>query len=287
MMAHVAEAAEASGRVLVWLDTGHGDIACGAASACRFAEAFNAAIESLSFNADSIARATTLASSVVVRRVHADNRERGLAEVSAVQSIVEARQQRCLEQAAQRHGVPLMHTALDGEAIDRLSEVCASRGPWNIVVLPRAASEETAREISTIFANVSGATGIVAVPPVLASPAGPIAVVVEDAERLPAMLRAASRLKGLCGRVHLVLAADVRRDLAELEAHVRLVTANHIGIEIELSEPVLGVAGALDQPLRALRPSFVIARFGGTLLPTPRAFARTITLSGAPFLLVR
>lgn len=290
-MAHVAEASELSGRVLLWIDAGQRAIDVAAVAASRFAQAFHAEIETVSFNADTLARAGALPVSVIARTLTpttpADETGQGLGRVDAAQGLADARQMRSIELAARRHGVPVLHTNVEGEGIDRLAELCLSRGPWNVVVLSGTASEATAAEAGAIFANVSGATGIVIVPRRIAYAEGPIAVVVEDGDRLPAMLRAASRLKGLCGRVHLILAADTRRELQDLEAHVRLMTANHHGLVIEPPEPLLGVAGALDEKLRALKTSFVIACFGGTLLPTPRAFARTITTAAAPFLLVR
>lgn len=285
MMAHVAEATELSGKVLVWLDASHGGADVAAFTACRFADAFNAEIETLSFNGDNVARAGALTSASLVATASAP--AGGFEHVAAIYGLASARQVRALDTAARRYGVPLQHTALDGEAIDRLGEVCASRGPWNVVVLAAPAAHATAPLIAGIFANVSGATGIVAVPQALLAPAGPVTIVAEDAERLPAMLRAASRLKGIVGRVHLLAAADRRSELDELEAHIRLTTANHIGITYEPSAPLLGVEGALDEKLRALQSGFVIARFGGALLPTPGALARTISRTGAPFLLVR
>lgn len=285
MMAHVAEATELSGKVLVWLDASHADADVAAFTACRFADAFNAEIETLSFNGDNVARAGALNLASLV--TSASPPAGGFAQAATVYELAGARQVRALDAAARRYGVPLQHTALDGAAIDRLAEVCASRGPWNVVVLAAPAAPATAPLIADIFANVSGATGIVVVPHKLLAPAGPVTIVAEDAERLPAMLRAASRLKGLVGRVHLIAAADRRSELDELEAHIRLTTANHIGLDLAFAAPLLGVEGALDEKLRALQPGFVIARFGGALLPTPGALARTISRTGAPFLLVR
>ncbi|MEQ1718684.1 MAG: hypothetical protein ABL907_22315 [Hyphomicrobium sp.] len=287
MMAHVAEASEQSGRVLLWVEPGQSEIDIAAECASRFAHAFNAEIETISFNADSLLRARMLPEKALAHVGSPDGVTAGVERSHVVQSLIGTRQMRTIERAARRQGVPLLHTDVEGEALDRLAELCLSRGPWNVVVLTKTACEETATHISDIFANVSGATGIVAVPVRASYATGPIAVVVEDAERLPAMLRAASRLKGLCSRVHLIIAADRRSDLNDLEAHVRLVTASHQGLVIEPPEPALGVAGALDETLRALKTSFVIACFGGTLLPSPRALARTMSVAAAPFLLVR
>ena len=132
--------------------------------------------------------------------------------------IAEATAHGTVEHAARRHGVLCRHSQTVGEPIDRLAEFCLVRGPWNIVVLSPPASEATEQQVGAIFANVSGATGIVIAPKRIENPEGEIVVVIEDAERLSAMLRVAGRLKGLCGRVRMLLAVDRREDLAELEA---------------------------------------------------------------------
>jgi hypothetical protein len=285
-MAHVAEASEANGRVLYLLETGASDTSHSAAAAVRLAAAFSAEIEAVALNADAVDRArmlpvTSLATASTQVCVDAFGR------AQAQSRIMMDRQIRVLSEAARRGGVVASQTAVSGDAIDQLDALCLARGPWNVVVLSAPVSEQTARAASSIFANVSGATGIVAAAPRYPYPEGPVAIVVEDVERLPAMLRAAGRLKGLCGRVHLLFAADRRRDLEELDTHVRLTTGNHKGLVIEPPVPMLGVPGALDDALRGLQASFVIARFAGTLLSSPQVMARTIALTCAPFLLVR
>ncbi|MGE0054282.1 MAG: hypothetical protein AB7S74_08740 [Hyphomicrobium sp.] len=285
MMAHVAEASEASGRVLFVIEPGSGDISIPAQVTSRFASAFNAEIETVIVNTDALDRACSLpvAAWCPARPNSAANEAPSITEYV----LLQMRQLRAIERAARRQGVPVYHTAVTGQVIDQLDGLCLSRGPWNVVVLSRPACEASGHAASTIFANVSGATGVVAAPKRIAHDAGPIAIVVEDAERLPAMLRAASRLKGLCGRVHVLVAADRRKDMEELEAHIRLTTANHRGLVVETASPVMGVAGALDEALRGLKTSFIVARLGGTLLPNARALARTVALAQAPVLLVR
>jgi hypothetical protein len=285
-MAHVAEASEGNGRVLYLLEPGGADTAHSAAAAVRLAAAFNAEIEAVALNADAIERArllpvTTLAAAGA--QVPVEALDRALTQ----SRIMLDRQMKVLSEAARRASVACSRTAVNGETVDQLDALCLSRGPWNVVVLSSPVSEQTARVTSSIFANVSGATGIVAAAPRCPYPDGPIAIVVEDAERLPAMLRAAGRLKGLCGRVHLLLACDRRKDLDDLDTHVRLATGSHKGLVIEPPLPMLGVPGALDDALRALKTSFVIARFAGSLLPSPQVMARTVAVSSAPFLLVR
>lgn len=285
-MAHVAEASEANGRVLYLLEPGGADTVHSAAAAVRLAAAFNAEIEAVALNADAVERARLLPVTALVA-AGASVRVEALDRADVHSRIILDRQLKTLSEAARRAGVSCARTAASGETVDQLDALCLSRGPWNVVVLSAPVSEQTARVTGSIFANVSGATGIVAAAPRCPHPDGPIAIVAEDADRLPAMLRAAGRLKGLCGRVHLLLACDRRKDLDQLDVHVRLATGNHKGLVIEPPLPMLGVPGALDDALRALKASFVIARFAGSLLPSPQAMARTMAIASAPFLLVR
>ena len=160
-------------------------------------------------------------------------------------------------------------------------------GPWNVIALSHEPTSETAAMVSSIMANVSGATGVVIAGRGPTRQAGPIAVVAEDCVRLPSMIRAAERLRTPGCSIHLFLAAETAADLCELEAGARLVATDFDHLIFEASSPTLAIQGTLDEALRRLEPGYVIARFGGTLLPGAKALMRTIALTAAPFLLVR
>ena len=70
----------------------------------------------------------------------------------------------------------------------------------------------------------------------------------------------------------LMISGENRRELCGGEA----ATTNN---RMELTAAI--------EALRALKTSFIVARFGGVLLPTARSMARTIAVASAPFLLVR
>lgn len=285
-MAHVAEASEGNGRVLYMLEPGAGSTAYASSAAVHLASAFNAEIEAVVLNADAVERARLLPVTALAT-VSSTMRTEAMERAHVNSHLLLDRQLKALNEAARRSSVVCTRSVVNGEMLDQLDALCLARGPWNVVVLSVPVSEQTAHLTGAIFANVSGATGIVAAAPRCPNPDGPIAIVVEDAERLPAMLRAAGRLKGLCRRVHLLLAGDRRKDLDNLDAQVRLATNNHKGLVIEPPLPMLGVPGALDDTLRAMKASFVIARFAGQLLPSSAVMARTIAVASAPFLLVR
>jgi hypothetical protein len=74
--------------------------------------------------------------------------------------------------------------------------MCQDKGPWNIIALSRAPSLDLASLVASIFANVSGVTGIIVGGRRMQPWVPRVAVIAEDVERLPSMLRAARRIAG-------------------------------------------------------------------------------------------
>ncbi len=290
MMAHVAEASEASGRVLFWTDR-NAPLNPGAArAAAKLAAAFQAEIETVTVDAGNVGLSGDLSvTGFVSRGTGAPAKDVSAAaahfdRASLAEALLMRRQRREVADCAQRHGVTCRHTMASGDAIDVLAELCTVRGPWNVVV---AAGASAVPSVGTLFANVSGATGVVVAPVGRVSGDGPVVVVAEDLERLPSMIRAAARLTRMFGRIHVLFAAGTRTELNDLEARARLAIPAQTDVVFEVSEPSFGAEEMYDDSLRKLTPSFVVCRFGGTVLPTGRALSRTIAKTGAPFLLVR
>ncbi len=290
MMAHVAEASEASGRVLFWADRNAPVNPAAASAAARLAAAFHAEIETVTVDAGDIGMSGELSAAGFVARgagatdTGAGNCATRFDRAALAESLLMRRQRRNVAECAQRHGVACRHTTASGDPIDVLAELCTVRGPWNVVV---AAGASAVPSIGTLFANVSGATGVVVAPLGIVNRDGPIAVVAEDLERFPSMIRAAARLTRMFERIHVLFAASTRAGLDDLEARARLAVPPQTDVVFELTEPSFGAEEVYDSKLRKLAPSFVVCRFGGTVLPTARALSRTIAKTGAPFLLVR
>jgi hypothetical protein len=254
------------------------------------AAAFQAEIETVTVDAGDFGQGGEISATGFVAR-GAVASQLGLTSVVAdfgraalADSLLMRRQRRDVADCARRHGVACRHTSASGDAIDVLAELCTVRGPWNVVV---AAGASAVPSIGTLFANVSGATGVVVAPLGNGNRDGPIAVVAEDLERFPSMIRAAARLTRMFGRIHVLFAASTRSELSDLEARARLAVPAQTDVVFEATEPSFGGEEAYDGILRKLAPSFVVCRFGGTVLPTGRALSRTIAKTGAPFLLVR
>lgn len=308
MIAHVAEASEGSGRVLFWLEPKALTSPSAIDGATRLAAAFGSEIETLVIDDGAIGRARQLS---VARLTGSTSGEsfsdrtgeagsvigegglvigeagRALGEADRAMTLLGERQRRVIETSASALGVPVHHTITAGNAIDQLTGLCLMAGPWNVIALSHEPTAETAATVSSIMANVSGATGVVIAGRGPTRQAGPIAVVAEDCVRLPSMIRAAERLRTPGCSIHLFLAAETASDLCELEAGARLAATDFDHLIFESASPTLAIQGTLDEALRRLEPGYVIARFGGTLLPGAKALMRTIALTAAPFLLVR
>lgn len=307
MIAHVAEASEGSGRVLFWLEPKALTSPSAIDGATRLAAAFGSEIETLVIDDGAITRARQISVSrltgstssgssseptgqsdnIVEANIVIGARGRSIGEADRAMSLLGERQRRVIETRASALGVPVHHTITAGDAIDQLTGLCLMAGPWNVIALSHEPTAETAATVSSIMANVSGATGVVIAGRGPTRQAGPIAVVAEDCVRLPSMIRAAERLRTPGCSIHLFLAAETASDLCELEAGARLAATDFDHLIFEASSPTLAIQGTLDEALRRLEPGYVIARFGGTLLPGAKALMRTIALTAAPFLLVR
>ena len=294
MMAHVAEASEASGRVLFWTDRNAPLNPNAASAAAKLAAAFHAEIETVTVDAGDIGLGGEISASGFVpgsaneQRIGQSHNGSHFDRASLAELLLMRRQRRNVADCARRHGVVCRHTTASGDAIDVLAELCTVRGPWNVIV---AAGTSAVPVVGTLFANVSGVTGVVVAPfnDAVANrdKDGPVVVVAEDLERLPAMIRAAARLTRMFGRIHVLFAANTRAELNDLEARARLAIPAQTDVVFELTEPSFGAEEVYDSKLRKMAPSFVVCRFGGTVLPTGRALSRTITKTRAPFLLVR
>lgn len=287
MIAHVAEASEASGRVLLWLEPDQIAMPETAKAAVSIARAYSADIETLVLDAPSAGDAAGVP---VAHRSLLGKAARPSASANdfADQRIyLTERQLRDVHDIALGAGVRLTHAQARGDAIDRLAELCLSRGPWNIIAVSRPPSPELPRLISSILANVSGATGVVVAGRPGAALSNDVAVILEDSDRMPSMLRAGERLMPEHGRMQIFVAAETAAEHDEIDGQSRLLTAGNDRFVHHPASTSYGISGSLDTELFRMKPSFIIARFGGVLLGQSRALTRLLSLTPAPILLVR
>ncbi len=285
MIAHVAEASELSGRVVLWLDPEVNYPVARLEAPVRLAAAYGAEIETVVV-ADV---AGDMSEDVPLRLVGPAGlvaRTDLVAQDRRFELLV-TRCRRAVDEVGAAHGVKVRHTLAAGDAVDRISEMCLERGPWNIVALARTPASGSNSVIGTLLANVSGATGFLLCGE-QRSKQSRVVVIVEDAERLPSMLRAAERLSAPRAPLHIVIGADTADAYAEIESQSRLLASEStLPVLFEDAGPTYGVPGALTELIARLKPSLVIAVFGGSALADGRELARASIVARAAILLVR
>ncbi len=285
MIAHVAEASELSGRVVLWLDPESSYPAARLEAPVRLAAAYGAEIETVVVTdaggdiADDVPLRLIGPAGLVART--------DLVEHDRRFELLVRRCRRAVDDVGAAHGVTVRHTLAAGDAVDRISEMCVERGPWNIVALARTPASGSDSVIGTLLANVSGATGFLLCGE-QRSKQSKVVVIVEDAERLLSMLRAAERLSAPRAPIHIVIGADTTSEYVEIEAQSRLLASQlMLSVVFEEAGPTLGVPGALTEFVARLKPSLVIAVFGGSALADGRELSRASVVARAPILLVR
>jgi hypothetical protein len=285
VIAHVAEASELSGRVVLWLDPEADYPAARLEAPIKLAAAYGAEIETIVVADDS----GELTEEVPYRLVApaGTSVRRDPATYDRRFGLLLARCRRAVDDAGAAHGVRVRHSLAAGDAVDRISEMCLERGPWNIVALTRMPATGGDTIMGTLLANVSGATGFLLCGE-QRSKQPRVVVIAEDAERLTPMLRAAERLSGPRGPVHVVIGADTAEAYTQIEAQARVVAAEfHVPVVFEDMGPTYGVPEALTEFVARLKPSLVVAVFGGSAVADGRELARASIVARAPILLVR
>jgi hypothetical protein len=281
MIAHVAAASELSGRVVLWFDPESKCTPEMLDAPVRLAAAYDAEIETIVVD-----QSADNGGGVPIRNVACTR----ASDVHSVEHRFELLAQRCrrtVERAGSVRRIQVRHAFAQGDAVDRISEMCLARGPWNIVALAHIPAVGGYSVMGSLLANVSGATGFLLCvdEPVNKKPR--VVVIVEDADRLPSMLRAAERLSEPGNAVHVVLGAETAAEYAELEEQTRLLTADAPAVTFAAVGPTYGVPGALTDAVARMKPSFVVARFGGAALADGRELSRASAAMRAPILLVR
>jgi hypothetical protein len=280
MITHVAEASECSGRLVLWLDP---EVRCTPAlveAPVRLAAAYGAEVETIAVSG---AYDDDIPVGLVATASHD---ETGGSSGEHQFALLVERHRRIVERAGRLHGVTVRHTVANGDPVDRISQMCFARGPWNIVALTRVPAFGGHSLVSSLLANVSGATAFLLCGSHRDNVSDRVVVIAEDVDRLPSMLRVADRLSP-DGMIHVVIGAETAAEHAELEAQARLITAGAKNVAFDMAGPTFGLPGALLERLAQLKPSLVIARFGGSCLADGRQLARASAAMRTPILLVR
>jgi hypothetical protein len=224
-----------------------------------------------------------------VREVSLSGRRRRVVSAAGMTQDLRLAQKgarRQLQALARRADVPLRSRVVRDEPLRAISVACAERGPWNLIALAEPFGNGSI--LRQLLLEISGTTGLVTVGPMAQRVTGPAIVVVEDAQRLPGMLRTAERLAALDGsEIVLLLVATDEDGLALLEGQARLLVPDREELRIESAEVARGEAAVIAEGLRRLKGGFVICQLGGLIVPDAGDLRPLAGALECPLLLVR
>ena len=273
MIAHVAEAGEDRGRVVVRLGAFSPASPAALAAAVHVAQAFQSEIEGLFIEDPEVFAAAahpgvqelTAAGSLQPRFSNETiSHDIGHFAVAAQREVADV---------AKAAGIAFTARVVRDTLAGGLTTACSERGPWNIIVFAEpVASVDRSEELSAVIANVWGTTGYVVAGRAAQWRKGPILVAVEDAGRLSGMVRAAHRLAAVWGdEVMLVVAGADDIALDWLEAEIRLTLGERSGVTILPRQSDALAPPQLRAAMSGLKPRLVLARHGGLILPAGMA----------------
>jgi hypothetical protein len=287
MIAHVAEAGEARGRVVVRTTSAHAsDVALQAA--VMIAHAFHSEIESLYVeDAELIA----MSRFPFVREV--SNMGAVAKSLTPNDIIRDLRYQyaglhRRLEVLAAPSQILVRQRVVRDEPLRALAITCADCGPWNVVVLTEPFSASSGSSIAALLDNVEDATGLVIVGPRASRTSGPVAMILEDIDALAGMLRAGDRfVAGTETPLILAIVAADSETASWIDAQARLILGERTDLHI-VHLPLAHAEPALAaEAIRRLKAGFVIARFGGLAVPAADDLSPLAAALECPLLLSR
>lgn len=293
MIAHVAQADEQRGRVVLWLG-GPGDPHDTAVEAAlKLAQAFRAEIDSVFIEDDQL---FDLADLPFVREVSLSGRQRRSFSTETLAREIQANasaQQRLVMGRAASAAVVARARHMRADPVEALARACTENGPWNVVTVGSAVRGADGATLAgagfaALFDAVQSTTGIVVTGPKATRTGGPVIAVVEEIERLAPTLRAAERIgKTTGGGARLWLLDHDPGRLEWIEGQIRLALGANPAIKIEIVDMSRTTPLEVAAMMRRERAGFVITRFGGVLAPTDDDASRFAEMLEGPLFLVR
>lgn len=267
MIAHVAEAGEGSGRVVLQMGPQLSDVAVQAAM--QVARSFRSEVEGFYTDGDML---IDLAAFSFAREISIGGAIKGPLDTTALlrrQHRAAAAIARRAAAVAHAAGVPFKSNVRQQDSAAVLAEACAQNGPWNMVALGEPFYAHDAVKLREMFASVWGTTGFVVTGPKARSISGPVVAVIEDAERFAPMLRTADHLaKAIGTSMRVVLVAQGADQVVELESHARIILKDEGYANLPMVTVSHGGAPAIGKALRAAHAGFVVAHYDGLAVPS-------------------
>lgn len=293
MITHVAQAGEQRGRVVLWLaasDEAH-DTAVDAALC--LAQAFESEIECLFIEDSQLFELAAMPFAREVMRSGRGSRPMSSDTLARDVKMHASALQRAVLGKARAAEVKASVRVVRAEPVVALAAACDENGPWNVVTVGATVRSDTGTGhlgagLDEVFRTVQATTGIVVAGREARRTSGPVIAVVEEAERLVPMMRAAERIASATGgdaRLWLLEHDRARQDW--IEGQICLALGAYPAIQLNVVDMTAHTPQSVAGMLRRAGAGFVIARFGGTLTPRERDVAPFADLLEGPLFLVR
>ncbi len=288
MIAHVARKGEDKGRVVLRLCPTCQPSTIAIEAAVRVAQAFQSEIESLFVEEQQLLELSRFPFAREISLTGRTSRALSLEAMENEMRDMAAALSRRVAAIARAADVPFRARRERGEAIRVLAKACAESGPWNVVALGEPLSAAQTTTIAELFDTIADTTAIVVAGPRAARAVGPVVAAVEDLEHLPAMLRAAERLASTSdGIIKLLLVAESQAHAQWMEDQARLMIGAQGDIKVAATQTARGEPQVIAEALRRLHGGFVIAMFGGLVVPREGNLKALVSALEGPLFLVR
>jgi hypothetical protein len=286
MIAHVAEAGEGSGRVVLQLGPQMSPVAMQAA--LQVAQSFRSEIEGL-YSDDGML--LELAKFPFAREISVAGTVKGPLDTVTLQRRqhrIAAAVLRRAAAAAESVGIRFTSSVRSADSTQALAEACAERGPWNMVTLSEPLGPQDGVKLREMFSSVWGTTGFVVVGRKTWRISGPVIAVVEDIERFSPLLRTAELIAtSSASPVEMLIATHSAAHAIDMEAQARLILNSEVRDHVPLSIVSDATAHVIAETLRAHGAGFVIAHYDGIAMPSEGGESLLAENVEGPLLLVR
>ncbi len=288
MIAHVAEAAEDRGRVVLWLGASAQASATAIDAAMFLASAYQSEVESLFVEDRQLFDLKSFPFARVISSYEEGWRDLPTADLDREIHFIGAALQRRIANMADRRSIAWRGRVVRDDPLAALAMACSERGPWNMVAIGEPFGVGKEAQLRELFATVTGTTGVVIAGPMAHRIEGPIVAAVEEVERLGPMLKSTERLKEASGaRVILLLVGEHVGDLAWLEGEARLMLGDNADVTLDSVLVKKGDSSAVAGALRRHKAGFALAKYGGLVLPAEGSLRPLSAGLECPLLIVR
>ena len=287
MIAHVAEAGEVKGRVVLRLGSSVAH-PLAIAAAVRVAHAFQAEIEALFVEDQDLFDVTSHSFAREIGFGGRVRRRLSAPQLAADLEYAAGAARRVVDRIARPADVRIVHHTVRADPLAALQAACAEVGPWNVIALSEPLVAGSEPIVRTLMQAVTEAQGLIAVGANARRSRGPVLVALEAIDHLSSMMRAADRIaRATEDEIVVVMIAETADAIAAMDAQARLMLAPREGVRLVAALSPHGEPGPVLAVLHGLGGSFLLAEFGGLAVPADAGFAMAVAVLACPVFLVR